>query len=391
MKTNRKVARIGMDVHRKFSKVTARDEQGKILWRQRLEHEDRHALRQRLADWPKGTPVILEGTFGWGWLCDELLAAELDPHLASSRKVAAWRCARGIAKCDRTDADLLSELWTEPNRWWEVWLAPQQVQDQREWLRYRMSCVAMQTRLKNQIHAVLHRHGIVHGYTDLFGCEGRRFLNLLVAPNDATLRESGRATLKGHLQSLDHARRQIARLTREFCRQLRKEPLGERLRSIPGIAWILAYTIMAEIGCIERFRSDKHLASYSLLVPLANETGDPDDEYPKGRHVGFAGRRTLKWAFIEAAHAAVRHGGRFRKIYDRRTDGGRKDRNRGYIAVAHELCRLVYVVWSKEIKYMETPPARPGQQSNRKRSKRMKSKSRPGTGQPTDPMAVAAV
>ena len=69
---------------------------------------------------------------------------------------------------------------------------------------------------------------------------------------------------------------------------------------------IRAYTIMAEIGCIERFRSDKHLASYSLPVPPVNETGDPDDEYPKGRHVGFAGRRTLKWAFIEAAHAAIR-------------------------------------------------------------------------------------
>ena len=85
--------------------------------------------------------------------CDELLTAELDPHLASSRKVAAWRSARGIAKCDRTDADLLSELWTGQNRWWEVWPAPRQVQDQREWLRYRMSRVAMQTWLKNQIHA----------------------------------------------------------------------------------------------------------------------------------------------------------------------------------------------------------------------------------------------
>ncbi len=139
---------------------------------------------------------MLEATFGWGWLADELLAAGLDPHLASSRKVAAWRQARGMAKSNRTDADLLSELWSQQPRWWEVWLAPPEVRDRREWLRYRMALVTMQTALKCRIHAVLHRHGIVHGYSDLFGTAGRAFLNLLVAPNDETLRRSAKATLK---------------------------------------------------------------------------------------------------------------------------------------------------------------------------------------------------
>lgn len=137
MKTKRKVAQVGCDCHRKFSRITARDKEGRIVWRQRLEHADRVKLREQLGGWPKGTPVILEGTFGWGWLSDEMLTADLDPHLASSTKVAAWRKARGLAKSDRTDADLLSELWTQKPRWWEVWLAPPEVRDQREWLRYR--------------------------------------------------------------------------------------------------------------------------------------------------------------------------------------------------------------------------------------------------------------
>jgi len=29
----------------------------------------------------------------------------------------------------------------------------------------------MQPRLKNQIHAIMHRHGIVHDYADLFGMQ----------------------------------------------------------------------------------------------------------------------------------------------------------------------------------------------------------------------------
>jgi transposase len=376
---------MGLDAHRKFSKVTGRDAQGRVVCRQRIEHRDRRTLRAALGRWPKGTPVVLEGTFGWGWLSDELQRAGLEPHLASSRKVAAWREARGIAKSNRTDADLLSELWSQQPRWWEVWLAPQEVRDQREWMRYRMSLVHMQTGLKNRIHAILHRHGIVHDYSDLFGRGGRRFLNILVAEKEATLRESGKATLKGYLQLLDQVRTQIARVTRHIRRQLHRSVDGTNLQTIPGIASILSYTILAEIGRIDRFKTCKQLASYALLAPLADDSGEEDADSPKGRRIGLAGRRTLKWALIEAARGAVHHGGRFREMFDRRTDGGTKDRNRGYITVGHELGRVVHVVLKKQVAYRERPPARPGSV----RRKRVGRKSRPGTGQP-EPAMVAA-
>ena len=97
-----------------------------------------------------------------------------------------------------------------------------------------MGLVAMQTGLKNRGHAVLHRHGIVHEYSDLFGRAGRRFLNLLVSAKDERLPASGRSTLKGDLQVLDHVRRQIAAATREFRRQTKKSAPAERLRTLPG-------------------------------------------------------------------------------------------------------------------------------------------------------------
>lgn len=407
------VRQIGCDCHRRFSTVTARDEHNRVVWRERLDHRDRQQLRGKLQKWPRGTPVVLEATFGWGWLSDELQAAGLDPRLASSSKVAAWRRARGLAKSNRTDADLLSELWSQQPRWWEVWLAPPEVREQREWLRYRMTLVRTQTGLKNRIHAILHRHGIIHEYADLFGAQGRRFLSLLVAPNDVTLPEGARATLKGYVQLLDHVRRQVAGATREFRRQVNQSPDARHLLTIPGISWILGYTIMAEVGRIERFPSARHLASYSLLAPMAHDSGDETDEPPQGRHVGFVGRRTLKWAWIEAAHSAVCSGGRWRQIFDRRTNAGKRDRNRGYIAVAHDLCRVAYVCWSRHVDYTETPPGRPGsttsksierqERTNRRRdpgqrpaSARMKvsasssRESRPGTGQP-DPAMVAVV
>ena len=232
-------------------------------------------------------------------------------------------------------------------------------------------------------------------------------------PNDVTLPESARATLKGYLQLLDHVRRQVAGATREFRKQVNRSPDARHLLTIPGISWILGYTIMAEIGRIERFPSARHLASYSLLAPIAHDSGDETDETPQGRHVGFVGRRTLKWAWIEAAHGAVCSGGRWRQIFDRRTNAGKRDRNRGYIAVAHDLCRVAYVCWSKHVDYTETPPGRPGsttsksierqERTNRRRNPGQRQASarikvsasssrefRPGTGQP-DPAMVAVV
>ncbi len=253
-----------------------------------------------------------------------------------------------------------------------------------------MTLVRLQTGLKNRVHAILHRHGILHDFADLFGGQGRRMLMRLAnETKNPRLRESGRATLKGYLQFLDHLRRQIAAVTRTIYRQLRTTPEAKRLQGLPGVGPILAHTILAEVGDFGRFRSAKPLASYSLLAPRALDSGEDTDEAPKGRHVGHMGRRTLKWAWIEAAHGAVRGGGRFREVFDRYTDGGKRNRNRGYILVGHELCRTAYAISKKETEYRDDPPARPGSSKKRAASRRRDRRhsgtsqnSRPGTGQP---------
>jgi len=141
------------------------------------------------------------------------VVAGWDVHRRFSTVTARNAC--GMAKSNRTDADLLSELGRQTDRWWQVWLPPCEVRDRREWLRYRMTLVRLQTGLKNRIHAILHRHGILHDFSDLFGVAGRGMLTRLAHdPKNPRLSESGRATLKAYLQLLDHLRRQIATVTR---------------------------------------------------------------------------------------------------------------------------------------------------------------------------------
>lgn len=414
----RKVTQIGWDCHRKFSVVSMRDQDSRVMQRRRIEHRDRAALRRVLRSWPSGTPVVLEATFGWSWVADELEAAGLRPRLSNSGKVALWRKARGLAKSNRLDGDLLSALPSEKENWWEVWLPPREVREQRELLRYRMALVQAQTSFKNRVHAILHRHGVLHDFSDLFGRQGRRFLNLLVSSREDALvnrredalGETGRTSLKAYLQLLDHVRLLIAQATRAFRAQVQRSPIARRLMTLPGVKWILGYTILAEIGRIERFRRSKNLASYSLLAPRADDTGDDDGSHPIGRHVGHVGRVTLKWAWIEAARSAVRKDARLRAIFQTRTANGTKDRSQGYVAVARHLCVCAYALWKSGADYSATPPPRPGSKPRGRlartqekphcprthkkpqspRTHKKPQSSRPGTGQPVVAMVPVA-
>jgi len=385
------VRSVGMDVHYKFSTVTMRDGQARVVRRERLDHRDRSALQQALSRWPKQTPMVLEASFGWGWLADLMQELGLRPQLSNCYKIEQMRKARGLAKTNKKDADLLSLLPYEADGWWKVWMAPPEVRDRREWMRHRASLVGVQTQTKNRISAVLHRHGIIHEHSDLFGVRGRRFLAEIChvgGTEDVHLPDGALAGLRGLVELLGHVRGQLAGIARELRGQLERSSLARRLDGIPGIGLILAHTLMAEIGQIERFGHHRSLASYSLLAPIANDTGQEEGKRPLGRHLGHRGNRMLKWAFLEAAHGAVKTGGKWRRLFDSATEGGKKDRNRGYIKVARELVKVVYVVWKKNMEYTDAPPPRPSR-SARRRAEAFFDNARSGTGQLYRPMVPA--
>ena len=377
------VACAGMDVHYKFSNVTFRDPNGRVVRRQRLDHRHREELQERLNRWPKGIPVVMEASFGWGWLSDLLEEAGQEVQLSNCYKVEQMREARGWVKTNKKDAELISLLPFEQSDWWKVWRARPEVRNRREQMRFRGDLVGLQTMVKSRIHAIFHRHGIFHEFSDLFGGKGRKFLAEVCLHNPTDLSYQALLALRGQVKLLDHLRRQLADVERILHKQLVKTPLIMRLKTIDGIGLILAHVLAAEIGMIERFRNQKALACYSLLAPRSDDTGQDDPRHsPLGRHLGHRGNRTLKWAFIEAAHGAVRSGGRWRAIFDRVTNGGKRDRNRGYIKVARELVKVVYAVWAKGVDYHTVPPVRPGRNKNKK-------KSRSETGQLLHPMVHA--
>jgi transposase len=78
---------------------------------------------------------------------------------------------------------------------------------------------------------------------------------------------------------------QIAAIDAELRTLGADHPYVPLLMSAPGIAWVLGYTIAAEIGDIARFASPKKLCGYTGLCPRVYQSGRTD----RRGHVTHAG------------------------------------------------------------------------------------------------------
>lgn len=346
---------LGWDIHRKFSKVSLLEKttEGEIQVneRARLEHADQDAMRQWLERLPKGMPVALEAAFGWPWIADLLEEVGLEPHLGHPPALKVL--AQHEAKSDRCDGDRLAKFQLR-GIFPESYLAPPEVRQIRERTRYRMALSGLRSGVKNRIHALLHRFGILHAYSDLFGKQGRRFLEQLQLP------PASRAVLESSLELLDEIVRQIIAIERWMKENIEEDEIVRLLQTIPGIGLILAYVIRAEIGELSRFPSARHLRKYSGTAPLSDDSADRHGP----RHCSPACNHALRWALIEAVAGVLltkgTRGLRLRRLYARLTHGGKCDKNQAKVALAGELAELVFVIWKKRTPYEETPSARPG-------------------------------
>jgi hypothetical protein len=96
--------------------------------------------------------------------------------------------------------------------------------------------------------------------SDLFGVHGRQLLC-----HGSGCRSRGRGRSKASLRLIDELEREITDWERELRRLGADRRYVPLLCTVPGISWVLAYTIAAEIGDIARF--PRKLAGYSGLCP----------------------------------------------------------------------------------------------------------------------------
>ncbi len=178
-----------------------------------------------------------------------------------------------------------------------IWLPDPQVRAERERARWRLHLVRHRSSLKQRVHAVLLTHGKPCPVSDLFGLRGRQLLAKLGLP------EPWQGTIEASLRLIDELEREINQCERELRRLGADHRYVPLLCTAPGISWVLAYTIAAEIGDIGRFPSPRKLAGYSGLCPRVYQSGERDLRGPLSKQ----GPRYLRWALVEAATHACTH------------------------------------------------------------------------------------
>lgn len=347
------IAVVSMDIHKKFSVATPMSEDASVIATLRIEHGDKKEMLDFFLRFPEGTDVVMEATFNWPWIADLAKEAGLCPHLAHPPRVRAM--AKGKSKSDRKDSIFQGRLWLAGGDVFpESYLAPPEVRQKRSLMRTRLLFVKMRTQLKNNIHGQLFRCGIVlkdeDKVSDLFGVKGRRILSKLDFPAHESL------MLNRKLSFLDALGQHIEALEEAIEKELSKDPRTDILESIPGIGKILAHTIFAEMGEIERFANGRALASYAGVLPLDNESGGKDF----GKRTSKRGNSFLRLAALEAVTGAVRKSRRMKSLQSRVKAKNKKKPGKARVAVGREIMELVYLLLTRNEHYKEKRPPRPG-------------------------------
>ena len=183
--------------------------------------------------------------------------------------------------------------------------------------------------------------------TDLFGVGGRALLERLDLP------EPWATTLTTSLRMVDELDLRIDASAEELRTLGADHPSIPLLLTVPGVGWVLAYTIASEIGDIRRFASPKKLAGYTGLCPIVRQSGNRDLRGPLAKN----GPKYLRWALIEAATHAARDP-RYRDRYERTKR--RLGRQRGAKVARVDLSRqLSDAIWHVLTKHEPFAPAGP--------------------------------
>jgi transposase len=129
---------------------------------------------------------------------------------------------------------------------------------------------------------------------------------------------------------------QIDRLEKRLQERMATRPEYDLLTSVPGIGRILATVIALETGSIERFAEVGHFASYARCVDSQRISNGKK----KGEGNVKNGNKYLAWAFVEAAHFALRFCAEAKRFYERKK--AKTNTAVATKALAHKLARACF-------------------------------------------------
>lgn len=317
---------VGIDLHKDTLFVVALEPGTGELLERRLACKCREHIVQFFTALPSPNIIAIESVGFYRWLWD-LLEPIVDQLVLADATQCRALAGRRI-KTDREDALNVAELLAA-GRLPIAWAPPSPIAALRDVTRHRHY-------LSRQHARVLHRVKAIMAQVNRPGPARLKAAGLL------RYLKAQREKLPAHLvDQLEMAVDELLLLERQLdridvrlkttLRQPRFAQPTRRLMSFPGVKWVLAGTILAEVGDFARFDHRDGITRYAGLDPRVFSSA----ETVRTGRIAKCGSRELRWALVQAAWVAVRCDEHYRRIWLRIRK--RNDGKRAIIAIARRL------------------------------------------------------
>jgi transposase len=348
----------GIDVHKKFLVATILDREGTSETRRISQNTESLIELRTWIQSENCESVAFESTADY-W---RTLYLVLEDHVPVT--VANAHHIKHVPgkKTDITDSHWIAQLELNnlitPSR-----IFAGEVNDLRTLTRSRELLVRNRTELKNKIHHLLDSTNIRLSsvLSDLFGKSGSIILKGLVQNKslDAII-ESLPKKMRGHADRISATLpasispvvlvllQSYLKLVDDLDAEIKllegriRESLATKSRefqiitSIPGIGFIGASTLIAEIGNIHDFDDADKLTKWAGLTPTVYQSAN----VTRTGSITKQGSRHIRWILVELAHVAIRSPGRIKSFFERLMP--KKGYKKAIVAVARKMLRIVW-------------------------------------------------
>lgn len=331
----------GIDYHKRYSVVHVIDEGGQTVLQSRVHFNDPRLFHTLFARLDGPCRVVFEACMNWCKLHDLLETIPNVQEMTLAHPYKTRIIAEAQVKTDKIDARMLAVL-LRADLICKSHISSREARRQKEILRQRTFFVRMRTRLRNRVHRLLGAQLdlVLPEFSDLFGTRGMAYLRQLQLPAPADM------LLRQDLDQLIELERKIKELETTIKAELGRNPIMQRLESIPGIGSIISAVLAHEIDGIQRFLSPEKLCGYAGLAPTTDSSGGKTYQGRLMRHCN----KWLRWAYVEAAWVAIGCDPYFKAFYTAQRLRGKKP-NTAIIIVAKRLCRISYQLLTQNRDY----------------------------------------
>lgn len=296
----------GIDLHSSNAMYVIIDDNDKQVFRKRLRNDLAVVLNALEPFREQLKAVAIESTYNWYWLVDGLMEHGYPTCLANPAAIQQYDGLKDAN--DKTDAAFLANL-CRLDILPQGYIYPKDERPVRDLLRRRIMIVQHRTSLMLSLQNMVCREtGMA------LSC--RKAMQMTTKDLSRLLKENEFLLFTAN-QQMD-----LIKLLDVKIKLFEKKVLGsamlkpefELLLTIIGIGEILGLTIMYETGDIDRFEKVGDYTSYCRCARAKHISNGKIKKSNNRKN----GNKYLSWAFIEAAHHAIRYCPKANTFYHRK-------------------------------------------------------------------------